>query len=121
MIQMTISEDKGQLKDYIPTMLVVFFIFVIIPTIFFFRPPDEGPVAIIFPFSFSQSESFSALLQTDARLIRYGATSNIMIVESQTQTFSDDIKKLGAWAVVNPLGLGGCSSDLPFATTAKKN
>jgi len=96
-------------NPFFPLLCICATIFVGIPALTYFSTPTAGVVAVIFPFNYTQNHSFAALSQTDARIIRQGQTQNIMIIATNDPNFTETIKNKGAWAVVNPLYIGGCS------------
>lgn len=68
------------------------------------------PVAVIFPPWTDDAAAFHSILSTNSLIIRTGLTSNILIVQPGHSQFADDIRALGAWAVVNPFNIATCGS-----------
>lgn len=102
------DKRKGIFYTYGPLGCVCLFMFFIVPALTYFSPKNKAEVAVIFPFNYSAQQSFAQISKTDARIIRTGLSDNILIVAPQSDGFSDHIKKLGAWFLVDPLFIGAC-------------
>ncbi|HTI01272.1 MAG TPA: hypothetical protein VL752_10045 [Acidisoma sp.] len=70
------------------------------------RPADQGAVAAIFPPWWSGLQSISAAGQAGP-VIRFGGLPNIVIVMTE-RGGAEVLRRAGAWAVLDPLALGGC-------------
>lgn len=70
------------------------------------RPADHGAVAAVFPPWWSGVESIAAAGQAGP-VIRFGGLPTIVIVMTE-RGGAAVLRRAGAWAVLDPLALGGC-------------
>jgi hypothetical protein len=56
------------------------------------QPPASGPIAVVFP----------------GTPVRFGATGFVVVVMPDTPDAAGRLRHAGAWAVLDPLALGGC-------------
>jgi hypothetical protein len=82
------------------------------------RPADHGAVAAIFPPWWSGLQSVSAAAQAGP-VVRFGLLPNIVIVMTE-RGGAVVLRRAGAWAVLDPLALGGCGGPVaePVAAPA---
>ncbi len=76
-------------------------------------PGERGPVAALFPPDRSVGQVLAAVIGADARLVRFGAWDWIVVVADDAPGLSERMRAAGAWAIVNPYALGGCSARAP--------
>jgi hypothetical protein len=80
------------------------------------RPGDQGPVAAIFPPWWSGLQSVSAAARAGP-VIRFGLLPNIVIVMTE-RGGAAALRRAGAWAVLDPLALGGCGGPVAEPVTS---
>lgn len=71
----------------------------------------DRPIAAIFPPWWSLGEAFQAARQADASIIRTGAWSTILVVQSSNQGFSRRLHDAGAILLLDAQAMGGCLSN----------
>ncbi|NVK17262.1 MAG: hypothetical protein HWE30_01055 [Methylocystaceae bacterium] len=70
----------------------------------------QGPVALIFPSGKTQEENFAVISQAEGRLIRYGATDNVIVAQFDHLSLSDIKKQTGVLTILDPKATGACST-----------
>jgi hypothetical protein len=71
------------------------------------QPPESGPVAAVFPPWWSATQALVAAASAGTP-IRFGATGFVVVILPDTQGAVGRLRQAGAWAVLDPLALGGC-------------
>jgi hypothetical protein len=69
-------------------------------------PPASGPVAALFPPWWSGARSLTGASAAGA-VVRFGWPFVVIVVPQVSHPFAV-LRKNGAWALLNPEGLGGC-------------
>jgi hypothetical protein len=72
------------------------------------RPPETGPVALIFPPWWGGARAVAAAARSGA-VIRFGARSFIVVVLPDSRGPHGRLRQSGAWLVLDPAQVGGCS------------
>lgn len=71
----------------------------------------DRPIAAIYPPWWSLGEAFQAARQADAYVIRTGAWSTIVVVQSANPGFSQRLYDAGAILLLDAQAIGGCLSN----------
>lgn len=72
------------------------------------RPPGSEQVGVLFPPWATFEEVAVAVGEAGGRLIRAGSFDNLVVAHAASPQFAEKIAEAGAWAVFDPLVLGGC-------------
>jgi hypothetical protein len=72
------------------------------------QPPAAGPVALIFPPWWGGMRAVAAAARSGA-VIRFGARPFIVIVLPDSRAARGRLGQSGAWLVLDPAQVGGCS------------
>ena len=78
------------------------------PAAFSLAPSDPTSVAVVFPPWRDHEADFLSVIAAGGRILREGALPNILIAKGEDGRFGTRLYAEGAWAVVDPLALGGC-------------
>jgi hypothetical protein len=71
------------------------------------QPPASGPIAVVFPPWWSATRALVAAASAGTP-VRFGATGFVVVVMPDTPDAAGRLRHAGAWAVLDPLALGGC-------------
>ena len=80
----------------------------------------DGQFAVVAPAGYSVDQSVALVQSVDGRVMDFGASSNLLIIQS---TRPDAVRALygaGAWLVLDPLRLRGCLGFQPTALELSK-
>jgi len=80
----------------------------------------DGQFAVVVPVGYSADQSVALVQSVDGRVMDFGASSNMLIIQS---TRPDAVRALygaGAWLVLDPLRLRGCLGFQPPALELSK-
>lgn len=72
-------------------------------------PPQSGQAAVIFDPRLNQADLARATVEAGAQLVRYGTTPGLIIVDLP-QGGPDAMRQAGAWLVLDPFIVGGCTA-----------
>ena len=75
-----------------------------------FDIPEDSVVAVVFPPWVGDDAAFSKVVSLGALPIRTGFGGTVQVVMPPSAAFKARVMELGAWAIVNPLGFGGCGT-----------
>ena len=77
-----------------------------------FAVKPDAQVGIIFPADMSDDASLLAIVAAGGRPVRTGRSllmdRKVWVAQGDTPDFSRNLRRLGAWLVVNPYAFGGC-------------
>lgn len=73
------------------------------------QPPRSGPVALLFPPWWSAPHAMRAAASAGS-VVRFGAFPFIVVVAPDKGAFEQALRQAGAWFILNPQVLGGCSA-----------
>ena len=101
-------DEKLSFKNLTPAFVVGVLSFLCLVALTF-RPPEIGKqAAVVFPPSTSFAEAATALAKVDARPIRTGAWSAIVVADFKATRHFANLDIPGAWLVLDPVAVGGC-------------
>lgn len=72
-------------------------------------PRPGGPIAAIYPPWWSATRSFIAAA-SGGMPVRFGATDFVVVVMPETDDAAHLLRQAGAWLLLDPKMLGGCSA-----------
>lgn len=72
------------------------------------RPPQSGPVAVLFPPWWPAERSMAAA--AGGAVIRFGAFPFVVVVMPEQATSAERLRRAGAWMLLNPQSLGACAT-----------
>lgn len=78
------------------------------PLLAAFEPVREAEAAAIFPPGWSHADVLLATAEADLALVRFGAWSNIGIIELADSRSAEALRRAGALFLLPPGALGGC-------------
>ncbi|MDX1737674.1 MAG: hypothetical protein R3261_05525 [Alphaproteobacteria bacterium] len=73
------------------------------------REQADNQYAVIFPPWMKLQEIVPYVGNSDVKFIRTGLWDSIVIVETTMNDFESTMQNFGAWAVLDPIFIGGCS------------
>ena len=98
----------GQTLGQIAPAVIVGLAVVSAPLLGLAEPVTGDQAAAVFPPGWSHRESMVAASQADLSVVRFGAFSNIGIVEFDDREALNALRDQGAWFLLHPQALGGC-------------
>ncbi len=72
------------------------------------QPRGSAEVAAIFPPWTSREHAVLAVAAAGGLVVRRGAFDSILVARGSDAGFVDRLFAAGAWAVIDPMALGGC-------------
>jgi hypothetical protein len=76
------------------------------------QPAPRGPIAAVFPPWWSAQHTMLAAAQ-GGPVIRFGAWSFIVITGPGSAATASELRRQGAWLLLNPVALGACGQIPP--------
>lgn len=95
------------MQSFLPALIVASAV-VGAPLLAAFEPVEGDQAAAVFPLGWSHADVLSATVRADSAIIRFGATSNIGIVQIRSQDTLAALQREGALLLLPPGALGGC-------------
>jgi len=71
---------------------------------------DATEVALVFPASFTEQQTLEAISKSQGAIVRFGATSNIIITSFEHSNHKEIINQTGAIAMINPKSSAACTT-----------
>lgn len=106
------NKDASELLNFLPPLFIGLATVAIIAALTVFHTSKNSIVAVLFPPWYSQDAIFHKVLSTGGSLVRFELNGKIAIVLPDDTAFEDEITAAGAWAILNPLGFGGCGTGI---------
>ncbi|GAC1346091.1 MAG: hypothetical protein NVSMB18_27350 [Acetobacteraceae bacterium] len=72
-------------------------------------PQADAPVAAVFPPWWEGTRAFEAAA-TAGSIVRFGALRFIVVVAPEAGPIAPQLRRAGAWLILDPQALGGCLS-----------
>lgn len=72
-------------------------------------PDAQSPVALVFAGDKTQEAKFAAISQAEGKLIRFGATDNVIIAQFDHLSLNDIKTQTGALSILDAKATGACS------------
>ena len=106
----SVRVDDGSPKTLLPAIALGLGIILSTGYLTVFDVPEDSVVAVVFPPWVGDEAAFSKVVSLGALPIRTGFGGTVQVVMPPSAAFKARIMDLGAWAIVNPLGFGGCGT-----------
>tara|TARA_R110000868_G_scaffold6550_8_gene37084 strand:+ start:1424 stop:1798 length:375 start_codon:yes stop_codon:yes gene_type:complete len=98
---------RPALKQILP-VIAVSLAAICAPLLAAFEPVREAEAAAIFPPGWSHADVLLATAEADLAFVRFGAWSNIGIIEISDTHSAEALRRAGALLLLPPGALGGC-------------
>ena len=106
----SVRVDDGSAKNMLPALALGLAIIASTGYLTVFDIPEDSVVAVVFPPWVGDEAAFSKVVSLGALPIRTELGGSVQVVLPPSAAFKARIVELGAWAIVNPLGFGGCGT-----------
>ena len=75
------------------------------------RVQDESDtIMLMFPLNYGLKETMAAIQELDGKVVRFGATENLVVAKFGNSNISKIIHGTGALTAINPIAAEGCVS-----------
>lgn len=100
----TKASTHENIKALVPALLIAFFA-LMAEAAFFYAPPIQGQMAVVFPPNTSEITAFTAVTNAGGSFIGTSRFSNIIIVNAPDAKFRQRISNHGGWFTLAAQGL----------------